>query len=288
MRNSILIFILIVNFKQFSLDKIKNNEKLVENVGKTDFQSEIYKQIDFVKLKGLDQKLNKIANKIEILDEEGTNGLTNGLKKNLKVLIEQAKTMFNQVENSAQNSSKFEGNLDPSIPQSAHKIALEIYNQIVNSVQQNEHISSLKNAKIFEFKELIKEGPNKLLNELVDMINEILEGKEMDNIKNINMGFSMWKTLAFGFDWNKIVGNLNCPFNKKKAFVRPKHAINSIGRRYKRALGWNRPNMLCTADTDGIWCSGRIICFLILLLLILHGIAAVVIYLVWPKHCIHY
>jgi len=51
------------------------------------------------------------------------------------------------------------------------------------------------------------------------MINEILEGKEMDNIRNINMGFSMWKTLAFGFDWNKIVGNLNCPFNKKKGKI---------------------------------------------------------------------
>ena len=124
--------------------------------------------------------------------------------------------MFNQVENSAQNISKFENTFDHSIPQSAHKTAVEIYNQIVNSGQQNEHISALKNAKIFNFEELIKEGPNKLLNELVDMINEILEGKEMDNIRNINMGFSMWKTLAFDFDWNKILENLNCPLDKKK------------------------------------------------------------------------
>uniref|UniRef100_A0A915MNZ8 Uncharacterized protein n=1 Tax=Meloidogyne javanica TaxID=6303 RepID=A0A915MNZ8_MELJA len=195
--------------------------------------------------------------------------------------------MFNQVENSAQNISKFENTFDHSIPQSAHKTAVEIYKQIVNSGQQNEHISALKNAKSFNFEELIKEGPNKLLNELVDMINEILDGKEMENIKSINVGFSMWKTLAFDFDWNKIEENLNCPLDKKKALFKAKHAINSVGR-YKRAFGWNRPNMLCTADTEGIWCSGRTICFLILLLLILHGIAALVIYLLWPKHCIHY
>ncbi|CAK5126557.1 unnamed protein product [Meloidogyne enterolobii] len=124
--------------------------------------------------------------------------------------------MFNQVESSAQNRSKFKSTFDLSIFHSGHKKALEIYNQIVNAEDSNEHISALKNAKIFDFEELIKKGPNKLLNELVDMINEILEGKEKDNIKNINMGFSMWKTLAFGFDWNKIVENLNCHLDKKK------------------------------------------------------------------------
>nr|CAD2155943.1 unnamed protein product [Meloidogyne enterolobii] len=124
--------------------------------------------------------------------------------------------MFNQVESSAQNIEKFKDNFDPSIPQSAHKIALEIYDQIINSAQQNKHISALKNAKSFNFEELIIENPNKLLNELVDMINEILEGKEMENIKSINMGFSMWKTLAFGFDWNKIVEKLNSHLDKKK------------------------------------------------------------------------
>jgi len=124
--------------------------------------------------------------------------------------------MFNQVENSAQNIEKFKNNFDPSIPQSAHKMALEIYDQIINSAQQNKHISALKNAKSFNFEELIIENPNKLLNELVDMINEILEGKEMENIKSINVGFSMWKTLAFDFDWNKIEENLNCPLDKKK------------------------------------------------------------------------
>uniref|UniRef100_A0A1I8BBJ2 Uncharacterized protein n=1 Tax=Meloidogyne hapla TaxID=6305 RepID=A0A1I8BBJ2_MELHA len=213
MRNLILIFILIPNFKQFSSDKIKGNENVAEDGEKTQSQSEIIKQVDFVKLKELDEKLNLIEDEIEIKAKEGTIKLNEKLMENIKILIKQAKTIFKRID------SNIEITLDPKIPQMAHETALEIYSQIVDSKNSNEHISALQNAKILDFGEIMKNGPNKLLNELVALMNDILEKKQMNKTSNINTAFSMWKTLAFGFDWNKIVENLNCPCNKKDGIV---------------------------------------------------------------------
>ena len=132
------------------------------------------------------------------------------MNKNINILIKNAKIILKHVDLSNANISKLNEKLNPTIIEYSQKRAVTIYSKIVKSDISEELVAKLKNAKMLDFDELLKNDLNKILNEILILIKEILNENNVNLMGNINFAFSLWKTLAFGLNLNKFMEIMNC------------------------------------------------------------------------------
>ncbi|KAF7631168.1 hypothetical protein Mgra_00008608 [Meloidogyne graminicola] len=251
MKKIILFSILLSNFVYFN----KSNE-IDDKIVKKNIQCEITKLVDLVKLNKLNDKLNLLQEKMEKC-EDGENFEVMG---NMKELSKQGKKIMKQIELTNLNNLQLENVFNAKNPHSVQQIALKMYLNFVESKSPIELILSLKNAKILDFDELFKQGPNKILNILNELIKEISQEKGLNLFGNISFVFSLWKTLAFNSEWNKIVKHLDCCCckNENNSMAKVVNKSPFPLRRFKRYWPNNR-RFLCLCAEDRITCSCK--CF---------------------------